>query len=73
VHDGEIHLVIGGFHLGGKSRAELQDIAASLRRLGVQKLAPCHCTGDEAMRLLAEEWGSDLIANGVGRVIEIGE
>lgn len=73
VHDGEIHLVIGGFHLGGKSRGELQGIAASLRRLGVQKLAPCHCSGDEAMRLLAEEWGSDFIANGVGRVIEIGE
>jgi 7,8-dihydropterin-6-yl-methyl-4-(beta-D-ribofuranosyl)aminobenzene 5'-phosphate synthase len=73
VHDGEIHLVIGGLHLGGKSRGELQDIAASLRRLGVQKLAPCHCTGDEAMRLLAEEWGSDFIANGVGRVIEIAE
>jgi len=72
VHDGEIHLVIGGFHLRAKSRGGLQDIADSLRGLGVQKLAPCHCTGDQAMRMFAEEWGCDFVANGVGRMIEIG-
>jgi len=72
LHDDEIYLVLGGFHLGGKSRGELENIIADLRRIGVQKVAPCHCTGEQAMSMLSEEWGENFLANGVGRVIEIG-
>lgn len=73
LHEGEIYLVMGGFHLGGKSRSALIRIIDSLRELGVQKVAPCHCTGDQAISMFAEEWGSDFIANGVGRVTEIAQ
>jgi len=66
-----VYLVLGGFHLGGKSHGELQRIAQRLRELGVEKLAPCHCTGEEAMRMLAEEWADDFLTCGAGRVIEI--
>jgi 7,8-dihydropterin-6-yl-methyl-4-(beta-D-ribofuranosyl)aminobenzene 5'-phosphate synthase len=72
LYDDEIYLVLGGFHLGGKSRGELLNIIAELRQLGVEKVAPCHCTGEQAISMFAEEWGPDFIANGVGRVIEIG-
>lgn len=71
LYDDEIYLVMGGFHLGGKSRGELRNIIAELRQLGVRKVAPCHCTGEQATNMFAEEWGDDFIANGVGRVIEI--
>jgi len=71
LNSGELYLLLGGFHLGGKSRAELQHIAHQLKELGVKKLAPCHCTGSEAMQFLAGEWGDDFVTCGVGRVIEV--
>jgi 7,8-dihydropterin-6-yl-methyl-4-(beta-D-ribofuranosyl)aminobenzene 5'-phosphate synthase len=70
-HSAELYLLMGGFHLGGKSQAELQHIAYQLKELGVKKLAPCHCTGREAMRFLANEWGDDFLSCGVGRVIQL--
>jgi 7,8-dihydropterin-6-yl-methyl-4-(beta-D-ribofuranosyl)aminobenzene 5'-phosphate synthase len=39
--------------------------------LGVKKVAPSHCTGDNAIRLFREVYGEDFIASGAGRVIEI--
>jgi len=68
----EIYLAIGGFHLSVASRREIKDIIADFRRLGVQKVAPCHCTGDRAMAMFAAEYGEDFIEAGVGRVLEIG-
>ena len=58
--------VLGGFHLGGKSKAQISRIVADFRRLGVQKAAPCHCSGDKARELFAEEYGDDYVLNGVG-------
>jgi 7,8-dihydropterin-6-yl-methyl-4-(beta-D-ribofuranosyl)aminobenzene 5'-phosphate synthase len=71
LYPGELYLVLGGFHLGGKSHAEVEQIASQLKELGVQKLAPCHCTGADPTRWLAEEWGADFQSCGVGRVIEV--
>jgi 7,8-dihydropterin-6-yl-methyl-4-(beta-D-ribofuranosyl)aminobenzene 5'-phosphate synthase len=71
LYGNQIYLVLGGFHLGGKSPGELENIIAELRQLGVQKVAPCHCTGEQAISMFAQEWGDDFIVNGAGRVIEI--
>jgi len=69
-HFGEdIHLVIGGFHLRGKPEAELRSIVADFRRLGVRKVSPTHCTGDEAISMFMEEFGEDYIRGGAGRII----
>ena len=73
LHREEIYLVMGGFHLGEKSRAELEHIMAELQRLGVQRVAPSHCTGQQAIHMFAETWGQGFIHSGAGRVIEIGE
>lgn len=67
----EVYLVLGGFHLGGKPRAELESIVADFRRLGVQKASPTHCTGDEAIALFRAEYKGDFIQAGAGRVIVI--
>lgn len=61
-----IYLVLGGFHLGD-GRAVIKEFKA----LGVQKVAPCHCTGDLAIGQFREEYKDDFIANGVGKIIEI--
>ena len=49
--DRPVYLVVGGFHLGDKSRNQLRNIIAEFRRLGVQKVSPTHCTGEEAIAL----------------------
>jgi 7,8-dihydropterin-6-yl-methyl-4-(beta-D-ribofuranosyl)aminobenzene 5'-phosphate synthase len=69
---GEVYLVMGGFHLGGTSQRRVKAVIADFRQLGVQKVAPCHCTGDRAIRVFAEEYGDDFIETGVGMVLHIG-
>jgi 7,8-dihydropterin-6-yl-methyl-4-(beta-D-ribofuranosyl)aminobenzene 5'-phosphate synthase len=66
---GEVYLVLGGFHLGSKSVSALESIIQEFRRLGVEKVAPCHCTGDSAIQMFKDEYGDDFIRAGVGTVI----
>ncbi|MGD8999551.1 MAG: MBL fold metallo-hydrolase [Granulosicoccaceae bacterium] len=66
-----IYLLMGGFHLGGKSDAEIDTIIARLKALGVRKVAPSHCTGDNAIRLFRDAWGHDFIEGGLGAVIKV--
>jgi 7,8-dihydropterin-6-yl-methyl-4-(beta-D-ribofuranosyl)aminobenzene 5'-phosphate synthase len=68
----KVYLVLGGFHLGGASEGRIKEIVAEFRRLGVKKVAPSHCTGDNAIRLFREVYGEDFIASGAGQVIEVG-
>jgi 7,8-dihydropterin-6-yl-methyl-4-(beta-D-ribofuranosyl)aminobenzene 5'-phosphate synthase len=67
----DIRLVLGGFHLGGASAAQVQQICDTFRELGVQKVAPCHCTGDEAMRIFASEFGDAYLKAGVGWSLDL--
>jgi 7,8-dihydropterin-6-yl-methyl-4-(beta-D-ribofuranosyl)aminobenzene 5'-phosphate synthase len=67
--DGRVRLVLGGFHLGSKREAEINTILRDFRRLGVEQLAPCHCTGENAIALFAREYESDFIQTGVGKTI----
>lgn len=71
LHPADLSLVVGGFHLRDKPTEELEHIVAQMHSLGVQRVAPCHCTGDEAIRMFSEEWGDGFVQVGVGRVIEI--
>lgn len=45
-----IHLVLGGFHLVNAPIEKIQWVAGRLNELGIEHLAPCHCTGEEAIR-----------------------
>lgn len=63
-----VNLVMGGFHLGSKNEPEIESILRDFRRLGVQHVAPCHCTGDRATAMFASEYGVDFIQAGAGRV-----
>jgi 7,8-dihydropterin-6-yl-methyl-4-(beta-D-ribofuranosyl)aminobenzene 5'-phosphate synthase len=66
-----VYLVMGGFHLDGKSEADISTILADFRRLGVQKVAPCHCTGERAITMFAAEYGEAFIQAGVGTVVTL--
>lgn len=67
----EIYLLIGGFHLEGQPLGELQRVGEELKKLGVKKVAPSHCTGEAARKLFRERWGQNFIESGVGAVIEL--
>nr|MBC7244381.1 MBL fold metallo-hydrolase [Chloroflexota bacterium] len=68
---GEIYLVVGGFHLGSASVSTIREICAAFRQWGVKKIAPCHCTGEQAMRIFAIEFEDNYILCGVGQVIDL--
>lgn len=68
---GEVYHVIGGFHLGGTPESALRQIVQDFRRLGVEKVTPTHCTGDEAIALFRSEYGNDYIPGGAGKVLII--
>jgi 7,8-dihydropterin-6-yl-methyl-4-(beta-D-ribofuranosyl)aminobenzene 5'-phosphate synthase len=72
VAEGEVALVVGGFHLGGASRATIAGIIEDLRALEVRQVAPAHCTGDQAAGMFADAYGEDCLGGGAGRVIVVG-
>ena len=66
-----IYLLMGGFHLGGSSNAEIRAVIKRLKALTVRKVAPSHCTGDNAIRMFRDAWTDDFIEGGLGAVIEV--
>jgi 7,8-dihydropterin-6-yl-methyl-4-(beta-D-ribofuranosyl)aminobenzene 5'-phosphate synthase len=69
--DRPIYLVFGGFHLGNKSDAELQEIIANFKELKVEKCGATHCTGDKAIAKFKEAFGENYVPMGTGKVIEV--
>ena len=70
--DAPVYLVVGGFHLLDKSEAQVREIVAEFRRLGVRMVGATHCTGDEAIAAFAAEYGDDFVRVGAGRVMLVG-
>jgi 7,8-dihydropterin-6-yl-methyl-4-(beta-D-ribofuranosyl)aminobenzene 5'-phosphate synthase len=67
----KIDLLMGGFHLSNRSDAEIRAIIQRLKALGVRKVAPSHCTGDNAIRIFRDEWSGDFIEGGLGAIIDV--
>jgi 7,8-dihydropterin-6-yl-methyl-4-(beta-D-ribofuranosyl)aminobenzene 5'-phosphate synthase len=66
----DILLAMGGFHLGGTSKGDLEKIILSFRTLGVKYVGPSHCSGDLARQIFKEEYRDSYIDVGVGKVIQ---
>ena len=60
---------MGGFHLNATSNREINNIIKAFKDMRVKYAGPCHCTGDNARALFAEQFGDKYINIGVGRVI----
>ncbi len=67
----EIYLILGGLHLGGYTKKEIEHIIMLLKDIGVKKIAPCHCTGEYAMELLQEGYKEDYIDIAAGSIIQL--
>ncbi len=70
VVDKPIRLVFGGFHLLEATDAEMKEIIAAFRSLGVEKCGATHCTGDAQIAMFKKALGEDHVPMGTGRVIE---
>jgi 7,8-dihydropterin-6-yl-methyl-4-(beta-D-ribofuranosyl)aminobenzene 5'-phosphate synthase len=67
------HLVLGGFHLLRTPGEEIESITGQLRELGVERVAPGHCTGEEALRALRSAFGDRAGGLGVGAVLRFAD
>jgi 7,8-dihydropterin-6-yl-methyl-4-(beta-D-ribofuranosyl)aminobenzene 5'-phosphate synthase len=62
----DVCLVMGGFHLLNKNASEIDRIIQDLKKMGVQKVSPSHCTGEEAILRFKKAWGENFIPGGCG-------
>ncbi len=67
----KIHLVLGGFHLFRNSKESVASIIEEFKRLGVEKVAPCHCCGDHPIQAFKESYKDDFIKIGTGTIFTI--
>jgi len=69
----KVLLVLGGFHLGDKSKKDIARIVFSFKEMGVNYVGPSHCTGDKARAIFEEEYKDNFISVGVGKEIKISQ
>ncbi len=66
----QIHALVGGTHLIGRSDEYLKKTIADLKDYGLKLLSPCHCTGFKAMAALFKAFPEAFVLNFSGRTIE---
>jgi len=69
VFNREVLLVMGGFHLGGVNKAEIERIILCFRNSGACYAGPCHCSGNAARDMFRKEYGRNFMNIGAGRKI----
>lgn len=67
----DIYLVLGGFHLITSHRDSIKEVIANFRKFKIKKVAPTHCSGNDAIDLFKKEYRTDFIEAKVGRIIEV--
>lgn len=62
----KVYAVFGGFHLFRSSTKNIYEVMSDLKETKVRFVAPCHCTGERALKILKKEFSKDYLENGVG-------
>jgi 7,8-dihydropterin-6-yl-methyl-4-(beta-D-ribofuranosyl)aminobenzene 5'-phosphate synthase len=65
------HLIVGGFHMIMQSPKQIERVINRLRELGVERVAPCHCTGDTARKAFRQRYGGSCTLAHVGSVFRL--
>lgn len=68
---GDILLVLGGFHLEWATVGKIEKIISAFKQLHVQYVGPCHCSGHRARSLFERCYGKNYINIGAGKVIAV--
>ena len=66
-----MELILGGFHLFRENAAAIDRVIDDLRKLGVQRVGACHCTGDVAISAMREAFGENFVETEAGTRIEV--
>lgn len=69
----QIHGLVGGTHLVGRSEEYLEQTVRELKKFGLSLISPCHCTAFKAMTRLWQAFPDEFVLNFSGRVIEAGK
>lgn len=72
IGNSEVLLVTGGSHLMRSPKRQVERVIDELKRLGVQRVGPSHCTGEAAVEMFKRAWGEDFVDLGCGGVARIG-
>lgn len=67
----DITFLAGGFHLKEKTTNEIKEIIKKLKEMGVNSVAPMHCTGKAVSLELKQEYKEDFIELKEGSFIDI--
>ena len=69
VTNGPIHVAMGGFHMTHQTKQEITAVIDRLEELGVEQVAPCHCSGDTARELFKQRFGDRCVLACVGSAL----
>ena len=64
---------LGGFHLKDAVPDAVQNTIQKLNRLGVQRVGPCHCSGNRAREMMREQFGNGYKEAVLGRRLPLGD
>jgi 7,8-dihydropterin-6-yl-methyl-4-(beta-D-ribofuranosyl)aminobenzene 5'-phosphate synthase len=67
----DIYCVLGGYHLESKKEDEIKNIVSKLKKLGVLKVAPTHCTGQKAIEIFSKSYGDNFLRLKTGLELEL--
>lgn len=66
-----IALVLGGFHLMNQNRKNIESIVSAIKDMGVEKIGPTHCTGQEAQRIFKNSYKDHFLFIIAGQTLDI--
>jgi 7,8-dihydropterin-6-yl-methyl-4-(beta-D-ribofuranosyl)aminobenzene 5'-phosphate synthase len=66
VTNGTIHLAVGGYHMGRQPESAINTVIDRFEQVGVERAAPCHCSGDLTRQLFKKRLESRCSLVGVG-------
>ena len=69
----DVYSVLGGFHLMAYDENRVNLIIKDLRKIGIERVGPSHCTGGKPIELFREAWGGNFIDLGCGAQVVIGQ
>ena len=67
----KIHAIIGGFHLKNADEERIQRTINDLAAFNPEVICPCHCTGNKAIAMFKDAFGTDCLAVKTGDTIEL--
>jgi len=69
LHDEDIYMVFGGFHLMRHSGEAVSEIIRRFKQLGVGQCGAMHCTGEQQIESFKKAYGESFVSMGVGKVL----